>query len=193
MAGGCDHRTKSIYETSSAGRKGPAIRQEKKTMPAKIIVSYDGTANEDDAIALGRLLGAANAEVSLAYVRHTHEPDRDRETLAEAEAHELLERGAALFGDQRVGGHVVTDRSTPEGLAALAEQQGADVIVFCSDSHTAKGHVSVGNSRPEAQQGHVALSASASHLIEIATCPVLVVPRGVTVPFGRATASIAAA
>jgi nucleotide-binding universal stress UspA family protein len=231
-------------------------------MPAKIIVSYDGTANEDDAIALGRLLGAADAEVALAYVRHTHEPDSDRETLAEAEAQELLERGVALFGDQHVGRHVVTDRSTPEGLAALAEQQGADVIVFCSDSHTAKGHVSVGNSaerlleggrtaiaiapvdlaegekaikrivavgdgdggarqtaealaaglgatvapvandaadllvidsRPEAQPGHVALSSSASHLIEIATCPVLVVPRGVTVRFGRSTAASAAA
>ena len=231
-------------------------------MPAKIIVSYDGTANEDDAIALGRLLGAADGEVSLAYVRHTHEPDSDRETLAEAEAQELLERGVALFGDEHVGRHVVTDRSTPEGLATLAEQLRADVIVFCSDSHTAKGHVSIGNSaerlleggrtaiaiapvdlaegaktinrivavgdgnggarqtaealaaglgatvapvaneqadllvidsRPEAHPGHVALSSSASHLIESATCPVLVVPRGVTLPFGRSTAAIAAA
>jgi len=43
---------------------------------------------------------------------------------------------SALFGDQHVGRPLSsTDRSTPEGLAALAEQQGADVIVFCSDSH----------------------------------------------------------
>ena len=47
-------------------------------MPTKIIVSYDGTANEDDAIALGRLLGQAGAEVALAYVRHSQEPDLDR-------------------------------------------------------------------------------------------------------------------
>jgi hypothetical protein len=67
-------------------------------MPAKIIVSYDGTANEDDAIALGRLFARAGAEVSLAYVRHTHEPDRDRETLVQHEAQELLERGAERFG-----------------------------------------------------------------------------------------------
>ena len=59
-------------------------------MSAKIIVSYDGTANEDDAIALGRLFARAGAEVSLAYVRHTHEPDSDRETLAQNEAEELL-------------------------------------------------------------------------------------------------------
>ena len=68
-------------------------------MSAKIIVSYDGTANEDDAIALGRIFARTGAEVSLAYVRHTYEPDSDRETLAQSEAQELLERGAALFGN----------------------------------------------------------------------------------------------
>jgi nucleotide-binding universal stress UspA family protein len=231
-------------------------------MSVKIIVSYDGTANEDDAIALGRVLAAAGAEASLAYVRHTHEPDANRETLAQHEAQELLERGAALFG-AHVGRHVVTDRSTPEGLHALAEQEGADVIVFCSDSHTAKGHVSVGNSaqrllegghtaiaiapvglaqagpearlrrivavgdsdggarataealaaalhgtvepvandetdllvfdsRPEAVPGEISLSSSAAHLIELANSSVLVVPRGVALPFGRTPAPLTA-
>jgi nucleotide-binding universal stress UspA family protein len=227
-------------------------------MSAKIIVSYDGTANEDDAIALGRLFARVGGEVSLAYVRHTNEPDRDRETLAQSEAEELLERGAALFGGSEVARHVVTDRSTPQGLRALAGREGADVIVFCSDSHTAHGHIAVGNSaerlleggpvaiaiapagladsdevavrrvvaigdadggarttaealaaalgaevarvvneeadllvidsRPEAAPGRVSLSASAAHLIEIATCPVLVVPRGVTLPLGKTAA-----
>ncbi len=232
-------------------------------MSAKIIVSYDGTANEDDAIALGRVFARTGAEVSLAYVRHTHEPDRDRETLAQHEAQELLERGAARLGIEDAPLHVVTDRSTPEGLRALAEAQGADVIVFCSDSHTAKGHITVGNSaerlleggqtaiaiapagladgvaeasvrrivavgdadggagataellagplgatvapvanddadllvidsRPEAEQGRTSISSSAAHLIEIATCAVLVVPRGVTLQFGRTTAGAAA-
>ena len=229
-------------------------------MPAKIIVSYDGTANEDDAIALGRLFARAGAEVSLAYVRHTHEADGESETLAQHEAGELLERGVELLGDPDAAHHVVTDRSTPEGLAALAEREGAEVVVFCSDSHTAKGHVSIGNSaerlleggrtaiaiapvdlaeadagirqivavgdgdggaqataeslarvlratvapvangeadllvidsRPEAEVGRVSLSSAASHLIEIATCPVLVLPRGVRVPLG-ATAGVAA-
>jgi nucleotide-binding universal stress UspA family protein len=232
-------------------------------MSAKIIVSYDGTANEDDAIALGRIFARTGAEVSLAYVRHTHEPDSDRETLAQSEAQELLERGAALFGNPGIARHVVTDRSTPEGLRTLAETQGADVIVFCSDSHTAKGHIAVGNSaerlleggrtaiaiapaglaedavearilrivavgdgdggaratadalagalgaavapvandetdllvvdsRPEAEQGQISISSSAAHLVEIATCSVLVVPRGVTLPIGRTTAGAAA-
>ena len=227
-------------------------------MSVKVIVSYDGTANEDDAIALGRLFAEAGAAVALAYVRHTHEPDRNRETLVVAEAHELLKGGLELLGDSHAPTHVVTDRSTPEGLATLAEGLGADVIVFCSDSHTAKGHVSIGNSaarlleggrtaiavapvdlgergtairrvvavgdrdggaartadalasalgasvvpvaddhadlliidsRPEAQPGRVSLSASAEHLIEIATAPVLVLPRGVVIPFGRAAAA----
>jgi nucleotide-binding universal stress UspA family protein len=219
-------------------------------MSTKIIVSYDGTANENDAVALGGLLARAGAELALAYVRHTSEPDQDRETLVQSQAEELLDRGASLLGDQNVARHVVTDRSTPEGLRALAEREGASVIVFCSDSHTAKGHVSVGNSaerllegartaiaiapagfaesaraagiqrivavgdrdggaqataeslatalqasvqpvaddhadllvidsRPEAEPGRISLSSSAAHLIEIATCPVLVVPRGV--------------
>ena len=95
-------------------------------MSTKIIVSYDGTANEDDAVALGRVFARAGAEVALAYVRHSQEPDRDRETLAQNEAEELLERGAGLFGIPDVARHVVTDRSTPEGLRALAEREGAE-------------------------------------------------------------------
>jgi nucleotide-binding universal stress UspA family protein len=38
-------------------------------------------------------------------------------------------------------------------------------------------------SRPEAPQGQVMISAQAEHEIENATCPVLVVPRGVTLDF----------
>jgi nucleotide-binding universal stress UspA family protein len=115
-------------------------------MSTKIIVSYDGTANEQDAIALGRVLGDAGAEVSVAYVRHNPETDSVREEIAQAEAQGILDQGVELLGNPSAKRHVVTDRSTPEGLAALAEREGAEVIVFCSDSHTAKGHVAVGNS-----------------------------------------------
>jgi nucleotide-binding universal stress UspA family protein len=229
-------------------------------MSAKVIVSYDGTANEDDAITLGRALARAGAEVSLAYVRHIPETDSAREEVAQSEAQEILDRGVELLGVPGAGRHVVIDRSTPEGLAALAASVGADVIVFCSDSHTAKGHVAVGNSaerlleggrtavaiapvdldgeapirqlvaigegdggarqtaeslagafggevgpvvnndtdllvidsRAEAGPGVVSISSSAAHLIDIATCPVLVLPRGVALSFSRATAGAAA-
>jgi nucleotide-binding universal stress UspA family protein len=220
----------------------------------RIIVSYDGTANENDAIAYGSLLARAGAEVSLGYVRHTDE------AVSDQEAQVVLDRGAALFEGTFASSHAVTDRSTPQGLRALAEQIGAQAIVFCSDSHTAQGHITIGNSaqqlleggpvaigiapvglaqqseasvqrivgvgeaggdgsaqataealaqalgaqvvpvaddkadllvidsRPEAAQGRVSLSSSAAHLIEIATCPVLVTPRGVALSFGRPVA-----
>ena len=114
-------------------------------MPAKIIVSYDGTANEDDAVALGRLLGQAGADVALAYVSHA--PDSAGDTQG------ILNRGLSLLGNPNAATHVVTDRSTPNGLAALAEAEQADIVVFCSDSHTAKGHVSIGNSAERLLQG----------------------------------------
>lgn len=109
-------------------------------MSTKIIVSYDGTNNEDDAIALGRVFAKAGAEVHLGYVRHSEE------LVSDQEAEELLARGTSLFEGELAAAHAVTDPSTPEGLRALAERQAANMIVFCSDSHTAKGHVSVGNS-----------------------------------------------
>lgn len=220
-------------------------------MPVKMIVSYDGTHNEDDAIALGRLFAEAGAEISLAYVRHAPEPEASAEILAQHEAEELLRGGAELFGDPGIERHVVTDRSTPEGLSALAERIGAEAIVFCSDSHTAPGHIAVGNSaqrllgggsgaiaiapagfasrerpqlarvvvagdgsahetaeqlaraigaelrsisdettsmlvigsRPEAEPGRVSISAASEHLIDVASCPVLVLPRGKTLAF----------
>ncbi|HEY3960003.1 MAG TPA: universal stress protein [Solirubrobacteraceae bacterium] len=229
-------------------------------MPStKIIVSYDGTANEDDAIALAGLLASAGAEVSLGYVRHTNE------AVSDEEAQVVLDRGSALFTGTFASRHAITDRSTPAGLRALAEQIGAQAIVFCSDSHTAPGHVSIGNSaqrlleggpvavaiapagfaddsahtaaqrivavgedggdgsaqstadglasalgaqvvpvaddqadllvidsRPDATPGRVSLSSSAARLIEIATCPVVVVPAGTALAFDRAQAGAVA-
>jgi nucleotide-binding universal stress UspA family protein len=137
------------------------------------------------------------------------------------------------------------------------------MIVFCSDSHTAKGHVAIGNSaqrlieggttavaiapvdlaerdprkaiekvvavsdgdggaretaqslasalgaqlapvaneaadllvidsRAEAEPGHVAISASAAYLIDVARCPVLVLPRARALEFGSSHAASAA-
>jgi nucleotide-binding universal stress UspA family protein len=120
---------------------------------SNVIVSYDGTYNEDDAVALGRILADAGADISLAYVRHAPEAETSREILAQHEAEVLLERGAALLGEHEAERHVITDRSTPDGLRALAERIGADAIVFCSDSHTAQGHIAVGNSARRLLEG----------------------------------------
>jgi nucleotide-binding universal stress UspA family protein len=222
-------------------------------MAAKIIISYDDTDNDRDALALGRMLAQAGASVSLAYVRHTPETERD---LQEDAARELLRRGAEALGQPDAQLHVVVSASTGEGLWALAEREGADVIVFGSEYRTAPGAVRPGTSaqrlleggpcavaiaparlherpdaairriglvadistggangtahtlaatldaevvraadgtvdllvvasRPEAAPGRVNISAAAAYAVETATCPVLVVPHSVTVPFGR--------
>ena len=55
-------------------------------MSTDIIVSYDGTPNDDDALALGKLLAATGATLALAYIRHAREFDPRREELAQHEA-----------------------------------------------------------------------------------------------------------
>jgi len=111
-------------------------------MATKIIVSYDGTDNDRDALALGQLLAGANTTVELAYVRHAHEVESGRERLAVNDAEALLTAGAAALGLPNVHTHVVVSASTAEGLRALALSEQADVIVFGSEYRTAPGHVS---------------------------------------------------
>jgi nucleotide-binding universal stress UspA family protein len=220
-------------------------------MALKIIVSYDDTDNDRDALALGRLLAFPGAELSLAYVQHSFGG-----ALEEQQADELLARGAASVGTPDMPRHVVVNPGTSVGLTELAEREGADVIVFGSEYRTAVGTVKPGisahklllggpsaiavapaglrehpsvsvntvgvidegdaaaratadslvgalgasvtefgggpvdllvvGSRPEAPEGKVVLSASSDYAVEAATYPVLVVPRGVTIPFGAA-------
>ncbi len=223
-------------------------------MPPTIIVSYDGTDNDRDALALGRLLAGAGATLELAYVRHAQESRSGRERLAEDEARALLKAGAEAVGLADVPQHVVISGSTAEGLRDLALAQGASVVVFGSEYRTAKGHVDpqptarrlldggqfavglapsglaadtgftlgtvaavsedgdpcaletaqsvagklgaalaesstrdvdllVVGSKPGTVQGRVRISAAADYLIELAGCPVLVLPRGVALLF----------
>ena len=222
-------------------------------MALKIIVSYDDTDNDRDALALGRLLAYWGAELSLAYVRHSQGG-----ALEEKEAEELLARGAASVGAPDMPRNVVVNAGTSVGLAELAERENADVIVFGSEYRTAPGTVKPGipahklllggpaaiaiapadlrsrpsvsvntvgvidegdqaaaetgrslasalgaqvgepgggpadllvvGSRPESATGKVTLSAASDYVIETATQPVLVVPRGVALSFGSAQA-----
>ncbi|HET7484647.1 MAG TPA: hypothetical protein VFJ64_04650 [Solirubrobacterales bacterium] len=108
-------------------------------MALKIIVSYDDTDNDRDALALGRLLAYSGAELSLAYVRHSQGG-----ALEEREAEELLARGAASVGAPDMPRHVVVNAGTSVGLAELAERENADVIVFGSEYRTAPGTVKPG-------------------------------------------------
>ncbi|HEY6551206.1 MAG TPA: universal stress protein [Solirubrobacterales bacterium] len=225
-------------------------------MALKIIVSYDDTDNDRDALALGRLLAYSGAELSLAYVRHSQGG-----ALEEKEAKELLARGAESVGAPDMPQHVVVNAGTSVGLAELAEREKADVIVFGSEYRTAPGTVKPGipahklllggpaaiavatadlhsrptigvntigvidegdeaaaetgrslasalgaqvgeassgpvdllvvGSRPESPTGKVTLSAASDYVIETATQPVLVVPRGVALSFGSTQAQTA--
>lgn len=221
---------------------------------ANIIISYDDTANDRDALALGRVLADAGGDLALAYVRHITPEDPAGEALAAREADAMLERGARSIGVPGAQRHLVVNPSTGVGLAELAEREHADVIVFGSDYRTAAGIVAPGTSaqrlldggpaavaiapaelrtrgpvsvtrigvitegedtspdqtarsladrlgarvvnshedaidllvvgsRSAAPHGRVSLGARASRAVETARVPVLVVPRGVAVPF----------
>jgi nucleotide-binding universal stress UspA family protein len=110
-------------------------------MASTIIVSYDGTDNDRDALALGRLLEPAGAALALAYVRHSVEEQPGRERLAQHDAEQLLRAGADWLGEPEVPRHVVMSVSTPEGLRELALREGAELVVFGSEYRTAPGHV----------------------------------------------------
>ncbi len=145
-------------------------------MRVDIIVSYDGTANDDDALALGKLLARGGATIALAYVRHSREFDPRREELASHDARRRLEHGAAWLGDPDIPQHVVVSPSTGEGLAALAESQEASLIVFGSDYRTPPGHAEPGT--------------SAQHLLEGGPIAVAVAPAGLRTEADAAINSI---
>jgi nucleotide-binding universal stress UspA family protein len=122
-------------------------------MAPKAIISYDGTDNDRDALALGKLLGEAGAELELAYVRHSSEAEPEREALAQADAEALLTEGANSLGNPDLPRHVVLSASTGEGLSSLAVAENADVVVFGSDYRTPKGNLQPGTSAQRMLEG----------------------------------------
>jgi hypothetical protein len=142
-----------------------------------LIISYDGTPNDEDALALGKMLAPAGFRLALAYVRHFHEFDARREELAQHDAEQRLERGADLLGDSEVARHVVMSASTGSGLQGLAEREGASLIVFGSDYRTAPGHVEPGT--------------SAQHILDGGTVPVAIAAAGLRTRLGHSIGSIA--
>ena len=139
----------------------------------KILISYDDTDNDRDAVALARQLAYPGAELSLAYVRHMQEPDPDREAEERRHADQLLGHGAQLLGNPDAPRYVVLHASTGEGLLELAEREHIDVVLFGSDYRTALGAV--------------APQASAQRLLHGGTAAVAIAPAGLR---SRAKASI---
>lgn len=134
-------------------------------MTARLIISYDGTPNDDDALALGRMLAPAGFDLALAYVRHAREFDPEREEVAQHDAEQRLERGAALLTDVTVTRHVVFGPATGERLGELAQSENAPAVVFGSDYRTSPGHVEPGTSAQHLLEGgSVAVGIAAAGL-----------------------------
>jgi nucleotide-binding universal stress UspA family protein len=134
-------------------------------MAPPIIVSYDGTTHDDDALALARMLAQGGATLSLAYVRHSREYDPRREEIGEHDAARRLEQGALWLGDPEIERHVVIDPSTSSGLAKLAAAEGADLVLFGSDYRTAPGRVEPGGAaQGMLEGGSVAIGVAAAGL-----------------------------
>jgi nucleotide-binding universal stress UspA family protein len=146
-------------------------------MTTKVIVSYDGTDNDRDALALGRLLADAGASVSLAYVRHAQAAEAGREELEQHEALHRLERGAVELNRPDTELHVVMSASTSNGLRALADREQADIVVFGSEYRTARGHV--------------APAASAQRMLEGGSVAIAVAPVGLRDRIDATIASVA--
>ena len=126
--------------------RGP-VADDCAAMSTSIIVSYDGTTHDDDALALARQLATgAGVSLSLAYVRHSREYDPRREELGEYDAARRLEQGATWLQEPDITRHVVIDPSTSAGLARLAAGEGAQLVLFGSDYRTPPGHVEPGGS-----------------------------------------------
>jgi nucleotide-binding universal stress UspA family protein len=125
------------------------------------IVSYDGTVNDRDALALARVFADAGIALILAYVRHTTQAQQRREQLEEHEAEALLERGQETLGEISTERRVVVHASTSEGLRVLAKREGAELIVFGSEYRTPSGRVSPQKSTQSLLEGGPAAIAIA--------------------------------
>ena len=96
-------------------------------MTPTLIISYDDTANDRDALALARMLADAGAAVELAYVRHRPEPERHSEgSRPPARPRRCSSRGAEALGVPHAPRHVVMHGSTGDGLRRLAEREEAE-------------------------------------------------------------------
>jgi nucleotide-binding universal stress UspA family protein len=141
------------------------LAEDSRSMSSDLIVSYDGTPNDDDALALGRLLARTGASLSLAYIRHSREFDPAREELAQHDAMRRLEQGAAWLENPAIPKHVVFSGSTGEGLEQLAEAKHAAAVVFGSDYRTSPGRAEPGTSAERLLGGgSVAIAVAAAGL-----------------------------
>ncbi len=134
-------------------------------MYSKIIVGYDGSAQADDALALGKLIADATGASVTAVSVFQFDPmwgtyDIHFQGL-DAELKEKLERAASSAG---VEAQTMATSSPARGLHELAEQFDADLVVLGSAQHGKAGQIMAGS---------VAMS-----LLHGSPCSVAIAPHG---------------
>lgn len=138
-------------------------------MPAPVIVAYDGSANADDAVLLGRdLARLTGGELVLAHVYRTAQPQpttgaasvAGRAQFLSHRGEALLERAAGLAG-AAPRTLVQAATTTATGIRTLAERERAAIVVFGSAHGTEPGHVHPGSAARRLLQGSPAAVAFA--------------------------------
>lgn len=141
--------------------------RQRDAVSGTVVVGYDGSDEANDALALGRLLaGRLEAELVVAcvYPPAVHFPYTGIEVV-ERELREAAERQlAAAPGVGELRRELVSASSPARGLVALAEQEGARLLVVGASHRGAVG---------EALLGTVGRS-----VLHGAPCPVAIAPRG---------------
>ena len=134
-------------------------------MYSKIMVGYDGSAQADDGLALGKLIaGATGASLIVAAVFHYDPMWRGYDIHFQgfdAELREKLDRAANSVGAEA---QTITTSSPARGLHELAEQLDADLLVLGSAKHAKAGQILAGS---------VAMS-----LLHGSPCSVAIAPHG---------------
>ncbi len=148
-----------------ANAGAPPLAKDSVPVASELIISYDGTPNDDDALELGRMLAAGGSSLALAYVRHSREFDPQREQLAQHDAEQRLDHGTAALEGARVSKHVIVNASTGDGLWKLAADEDASAIVFGSDYRTPPGRPEPGTpAQYLLEGGSVAVAIAAAGL-----------------------------
>jgi nucleotide-binding universal stress UspA family protein len=115
-------------------------------MYRKIIVGYDGSAQSQDALALGKLIAdASGASLIVAEVFYYSPRFGGRDPVlqdVEAEQSRQLEEAAASMGAEARAG---ASTSPARGLHDLAEETAADLIVVGSAHHGRAGQILAGS------------------------------------------------
>ena len=151
-----------------SGQRLASVLQQGDPMYSKIIVGYDGSAQADDALALGKLLagatGASLTAVAVSAIRPPCGAARDIHFQdLDAELTEKLEQAARSAG---AGAETIASSSPAHGLHDYAEQAEADLVVLGSARHGKAGQILAGS--------------VATSLLHGSPCSVAVAPHGYT-------------